>query len=172
MIRPFPPQKRAPCRSKCPKSLKSIPAASPATGSGAAWAIRASIWKWATRVSWNAPIAIAASCCVTVPDTIIDRTEKRRPSLSDRWLGLSFPRLSRLAAFDPQIRWPAHRGGVGLLQHAVEAAGGYEVRRCAQPSGGDLRRQREDLPQQDLQGIQGASSAAAGRPDPAISASP
>ena len=41
-------------------------------------------------------------------------------------------------------------------------------RRHADPSGGDLRRQREDLPQRDLQGIQGPPSAAAGRPDPAI----
>ena len=37
-----------------------------------------------------------------------------------------------------------------LLQHAVEAAGGHEGRRRAHPSGGDLRRRREDLPQRHL----------------------
>ena len=34
----------------------------PVTAAAARWAIRASIWKWATRISWNAPIATAASC--------------------------------------------------------------------------------------------------------------
>src|ERR1044072_770310 len=112
----------------------------------APWAIRASIWKWATKALWNAPIATSA-LSLSRAQVIIERPQEGGSSLSGRWLGLSVPRLSRLAAFDPQVGRPAGRRGVRLLQHAVEAAGGYEGRRSAHPSGGDFRRRRKDLPQ-------------------------
>jgi len=96
------------------------------------------------------PIATAALSCVPAPRAIIIESEKGRSPLSGGRLGLSVPRLSRLAAAHPQGRRTAHRRGVRLLQHAVEAHGGHEGGRCAQPSGGDFRRQRTHLPQRNL----------------------
>src|SRR5450432_2713722 len=103
----------------------------------ARWAIPASIWRWATRPSWNVPIATSV-LCLKRAQVIIERPQKGGSSLSGGRFGLSVPRLSRLAAADPQVRRPAHRRGGRLLQHAVEAAGGHEGPRAADPSGGDL----------------------------------
>src|SRR5215472_12980037 len=99
----------------------------------ARWAIRASILRWATKTRWNAPIATGAlSSRPALTHTglgIIERPDEGEPSLSGGWLGLSVPRLPRASAADPQVRRPAHRRGVGLLQHAVEAARGHDGRR-------------------------------------------
>src|SRR6185295_15974335 len=126
-----------------PKSSKPTTPASPVTAAAALWAIRASIWRWVTKVSWNAPIATNALCLKQAPLhmglVIIERPEKGGSSLSGGRLGLSVPRLSRSAALDPQVRRPAGGRGVRLLQHVVEAAGGHERPRTAHPSGGDFR---------------------------------
>ena len=168
-VPPKPSRRECPCPSKPPKSLKSIPPASPATAIGGALGHPRVYLEMGDENFRGMPLLRPPLCAESRRGHIIERPEKGRPSLSDRRLGLSVPRLSRPAAADPQVRRPARRRGVRLLQHAVEAAGGHEGRRSAHPSGGDLRRQREDLPQRDLQGIQGAPPAAAGRPDPAIS---
>ena len=71
---------------------------------------------------------------------------ERRPRLSGRRLRLHFPRLSRAAADQPQIRRAAAQCRVRLLQHAVEAVARHESRRAADPSRGGVRQVGEDLP--------------------------
>src|SRR5579859_4801736 len=131
-----------PCPSMPLKSSKPIKPASPAMAAAVLWAIPKSIWKWGMRISWSAPIATGALCSKRAPLhmglVIIERPEKGGPSLPGRRLGLSVPRLSRPAAVDAQIRRAAGRGRVRLLQHVVEAVGGYEGAGAAHPPGGDL----------------------------------
>ena len=110
------------------------------------------------------------------------RNHRRHPAPADpgrtggaalhrRRLGLHLPRLPRAAAADPQDRRAAGRGGLRLLQHAVEADGRHEGRaRCADPPGGGVRQVRGHLPQPALRRVQGAPAAAAGRPRPAVPA--
>ena len=95
-----------------------------------------------------------------------------RPCLSGRRFLLYFPRLSRAAAAEPQIRRAAGQCRARLLQHAVEAAARHAAGQPADPSGHHLRQVGNHLPQQALSRLQGAPAAGAGRPDPAISADP
>jgi hypothetical protein len=64
----------------------------------------------------------------------------------------------------------AHQRGLRLFQHAVEAAGRHESGRQAHPSGGDLRRGQEDVPQRHLPALQGQPPRAARRSHSAIPA--
>ena len=70
--------------------------------------------------------------------------EERRSRLSRRRLGLHFPRLSRAAADQPQVRRAAAQCRVRLLQHAVEAFARHEAGGQADPSRGGVRPVRED----------------------------
>ena len=92
-----------------------------------------------------------------------------RPCLSGRRFLLYFPRLSRAAAAEPQIRRAAGQCRARLLQHAVEAAARHAAGQPADASGHHLRQVRNHLPQQALSRLQGAPAAGAGRSDPAIS---
>ena len=97
---------------------------------------------------------------------------QRRPCLSGRRFLLYFPRLSRAAALEPQIRRAAGQCRARLLQHAVETVARDAAGQPADPSGHHLRQVGSHLPQQALSRLQGAPAAGAGRPDPAIFADP
>src|SRR5258706_12442068 len=152
-------------KSKTPRSLAKV------------WAARSAIPKyisrWATRTSWSAPIAIAVSSSRPEPKGIERRcesAEEGRSSLPDRRVGLSLSRLSCAASADAQIRRPADRRGVRLLQHGVETARGHARRRKADAPRGRVRRRSDHLSQQTLRQVQGKPTAGAGRPDSAIPA--
>ena len=95
-----------------------------------------------------------------------------RPCLSGRRFRLYFPRLSRAAAAEPQIRRAAGQCRARLLQHAVEAVARHAAGQPADPSRHHLRQVGDHLPQQALSRLQGAPAAGARRPDPAIRADP
>src|SRR5215469_15677101 len=102
-------------------------------------AIRASISKWATKISSSAPIATANSSCALARNAIEQRArQERRPPLPRRRLGLPLPRLSRPAATLAKIGWTADRRRLRLLQHALETAAGFARRRQADASRGDF----------------------------------
>ncbi len=98
--------------------------------------------------------------------------EEGRPRLSGRRFRLYFPRLSRAAAAEPQIRRVAGQCRARLLQHAVEAVARHAAGQPADPSRHRVRQIRGHVPQQALSRLQGAPAAGAGRSDPAISADP
>src|ERR1700677_2223941 len=98
--------------------------------------------------------------------------EERRSRLSRRRLGLYFPRLSRAAADQPQVRRAAAQRRVLLLQHAVEASARHEAGGQADPPGGGVRPLREDLPHRNVSRIQSASAGTARRSAAAIRADP
>ncbi len=106
------------------------------------------------------------------------RSRQAHAALSGGRVGLHLPRLPRPAPPDAQVRRAAGRRGVGLLQHAVEADLRHPGRRRRQgpgradPPGGDVRRQREDLPQPALRPVQGPPPAAARRPRSPVPADP
>ena len=93
-----------------------------------------------------------------------------RPRLPGRRLLLHFPRLSRAAAAQPQIRRAAGQRRARLLQHAVEAAARHARGQPADASRHRLRQVRGHLPQQALSRLQGAPAAGARRSDSAIRA--
>ena len=95
-----------------------------------------------------------------------------RPRLSGRRFLLHFPRLSRAAAAEPQVRRAAGQCRARLLQHAVEAAARHAAGQPADASRHHLRQVGSHLPQQALSRLQGAPAAGAGRSDPAIRADP
>ena len=91
-----------------------------------------------------------------------------RPRLPGRRLLLHFPRLSRAAAAQPQVRRAAGQRRARLLQHAVEAVARHARGQPADASRHHLRQVRNHLPQQALSRLQGAPAAGARRSDPAI----
>ena len=97
---------------------------------------------------------------------------KGRPCLSGRRFLLYFPRLSRAAAAEPQVRRAAGQCRARLLQHAVEAVARHAAGQPADPSRHRLRQVGNHVPQQALSRLQGAPAAGAGRSDPAIFADP
>ena len=112
---------------------------------------------------------IRTSCRQTRPR---QSPRQGRPCFSGRRFLLYFPRLSRAAAAESQVRRIAGQRGARLLQYAVEAAARHATGQSAYPSCHRLRQVRDHLPQQALSRLQGASAACAGRPDPAISTDP
>ena len=74
---------------------------------------------WAA--SWQTGLA-----CLNAGARHEHRIRKRLSSSFDRRFSFHFPRLSRLAAADAEIRWVADRGGVGLLQHAAALCRGQQ----------------------------------------------
>ncbi len=98
--------------------------------------------------------------------------EEGRSRLSGRRFRLYFPRLSRAAAAQSQIRRLAGQRRAGLLQHAVEAVARHAAGQPADPSRHRVRQIGSHVPQQTVSRVQSAPAAGAGRSDPAISADP
>ena len=97
---------------------------------------------------------------------------ERRPRLPGRRLGLHFPRLSRAAADQPQIRRAAAQCRIRLLQHAVEASARHEAGGEAHAPCRGVRPFRAHLPHRDVSRLQGAPARPAGRFKAAIPADP
>ena len=134
----------------------------------ARWAIPASIWKWAMKPSWNAPIATSALCSKRDAASSLSALKKGDHLYlvdGSGYLFRAYHALPPLTRKSDGLPVGAVSGYCNMLWKLLEdMKGGDAPTHLAVIFDAGEKTFRND----HLQGIQGQPPAAAGRPDPAI----